>query len=85
MLKTKILTFRVKQKDHWVHVENVEVTYWVEYKQGGYYYFEEFYSIEVYNLKVPSWASFVKDRIESFIKNNPRKVEFNQNSVIEIT
>lgn len=84
MRKTKVASFKVKHNDFWIVVDNVEVSYWAEYKNKGSYYFEELHSIDIDSLKVPSWASFLKDKIEYFIKNNPRKLEFSYTDVIEV-
>jgi hypothetical protein len=85
MVNRKTLTFRVNTGGTYILVEDCEIIYWMEYKNNMGFYLKEPYAVEIRDLTLPAWASFLKERIKSFLENNPVKLEdAYKNKVIEV-
>jgi hypothetical protein len=78
MIGSKNFTIRVKTGKSWVRIDNVEICYYLTYR--------DFLSldpdgVEIRYIQIPSWANCWKDRIRSYIEAYPKKLE---DSIIEV-
>lgn len=86
MVNKRVLTFKVDMGGTYIVIEKCEINYYMDYKNNLNYYLKTPYSVDVRELILPSWANFLKDRIKSFLENNPAKLEDSYNGkIIEVT
>ena len=72
MIDSKIFTVRVKTGSSWVKIENVEICYYLIFKDG---WSSRPDGIEIRYVRVPSWATFWKKTIQDCIQVYPEKLD----------
>ena len=78
MIDKKISTVRVKTGSTWVKIENVEICYYLSYKD---FISSKPDAIDIRYIQVPSWASCWKKTIQDYVEMYPEKLD---NSIIEV-
>lgn len=85
MLNTRRLTFRVKTGDSWIRIDDCTIMYWMEYKNNIGFYLRDPHSVDIRDFTLPGWAKFLKEKIKTYLENNPEVLENSYNDkIIEV-
>ena len=73
MMKHIITTIRVKTGSSWIRIDKVNISYYASYKDD-YFYNTSPCDIDIREIDLPAWASYLKDKIVKYLEAFPEKI-----------